>query len=453
MQLHVLGPAFGLPSIDAECVAAVAIFQLRTPEGWRLILTHDLSRRLPFLVDGDECVEGFKDIASYLSNKSTSTSSDLDQKQRADSTAISSFIESHAQTLLDISLFVSSDNYTTTRSAFTKILPWYENYIIPPRRRAEARTRTEHLGISSIDVDDVHEDLINRPSSLDVGKEQSFEAESKQRASLLLPRRNTVRSLLRRPEHSAVFKLHALAENFFGALQDMLGDKPCFLGTNEPQMVDCFVYAYLAMMLYPTLPQDWLATTMRKKSDKLVRFTEAMHERLKMQTDIEQVAGLREYKYTDEAEIEAFRKSRNMNLPWCPPTPSKITNITTTITSDLISRIPLIGPSRTLLLPANPQRKPLWRNKYFPAMLVATATSIGLLGYYTFATGLLIWPRGEPVHIFGRKRLADFGHLGAALAGLSLMGQQQGGEVAFHPQDVNDNPVRVEVEVEGDGLP
>ena len=98
-------------------------------------------------------------------------------------------------------------------------------------RRAAARTRTQHLGISSIDVEEVHEDLSNRPASFDNVKEPQFEAETQKRASLILPRRDTVLSLLRRPEHSAVFKLHTLADNFFGALQDVLDNNEHFLGT------------------------------------------------------------------------------------------------------------------------------------------------------------------------------------------------------------------------------
>lgn len=446
MQLHVLGPAFGLPSIDPECVAGVAVLQLWAPEGWKIVPTHDLARRLPFLVDDGECIEGFKNISDRVAKRMFSESNALDETQRANSIPVSSFVESNAQTLLDISLYVSYENYSKTRSAFTKILPWYANYIVPPRTRADARMRTEHLGISSIDVDDVHEDLSNRPSGFDVGKEQKVEAETKQRASLLLPRKETVRSLLRRPEHSAVFKLHALADNFFGPLQGMLGDSSFFLGTDEPQALDCFVYGYLALMLYPTLPQDWLAKTMRKKYSKLVRFTDRMHERLKMQTDVDEVMSLAKCKTEEEAD--SMPRSLNMNLPWEPPSASNVVDIAKTITFEMAYRIPLIGPSRTELVPETPQRTRFWHSKYFLAILAATATSFSLLGYYVFATGLLIWPRGEAVHIFGRKRFADYGHLGAALAGISLLGQQATNNVIFHPQDVTDKPVRVEVEVE-----
>ena len=451
MQLHVLGPAFGLPSIDAECNAATTLLQLYALKGWTVIATHDLDRRLPALKDGDELIEGFKSIAKYIETHEQTQQTTTNTKNQADSIAICAFIQSHAQLLLDISLYVSYENYAITRSSFTKILPWYANYIIPPRRRSDARLRTGHLGISSIDINDVHEDLTNRHSTFDVGKEQKFEAEAKQRASLLLSKANTVRSLLSRPEHSAVFKLHALADNFFGPLEDMLGDNSYFLGTEGPQKLDCLVYGYLSLMLNPVLPQDWLATTMRRKYTKLVRFTERIHAKLQMQTDVNEVMSLSKLK-SQEAVLE-FRTSRNLTLPWDVPPISKGTDVAAAVTSYLISRVPLIGPSTTVLVSRTEQKPRFWQNRYFPALFAATTASIGLGAYYAFATGLLVWPHGEPVHIFGKRRLADYGHLGAALAGFSFLGQQATNDVAFYPQNATDNPVSVEVEVETDAVP
>jgi len=46
MELHIWGPAFGLPSIDAECNAAVAyLSQISKVHGlhWALVANHDLS--------------------------------------------------------------------------------------------------------------------------------------------------------------------------------------------------------------------------------------------------------------------------------------------------------------------------------------------------------------------------------------------------------------------------
>lgn len=43
-ELHVWGPAFGLPSIDAECIAAIAHFNRVVPQGqWSLVANYDTS--------------------------------------------------------------------------------------------------------------------------------------------------------------------------------------------------------------------------------------------------------------------------------------------------------------------------------------------------------------------------------------------------------------------------
>jgi len=447
MQLHVLGPAFGLPSIDPENLAAVATLRSSAEKQWEIIPAHDLSQQLPLLVDGDRKIVGLGNIRNHV----TQQFNDLTKQQRADATAITSFVASHGQPLLDISLYVSYENYSTTRSAFTRFLPWYANYVVPPRRRAEAKKRTEHLGIASVDVDNVHEDLSNRPGSFNVGKEHVFEAETQQRASLLLPRKNTVRSFLRRTEHSAVFKLLALAENFFGPLQDMLGDGDYFLGTEKVQFVDCYVYGYLALMLYPILTHDWLAGTMRRKYGKLVRFVERMHDKLKMQTDADAVMALS--KCSSQAEVEAQGKNLDLQLTWALPSSPMLSEVISSIAFDIATRIPYIGITRVDSVPAKHQPIVLRRQRYFPALLAGCTASFGLMGYVAFTIGLLEWPRGEAVHIFGRKRFADYGPLGAALAGLDILSRQMNNDVTFRPEDTSDSPVRVEVKIEKDGLP
>lgn len=45
LELHVWGPAFGLPSIDAECIAAVAYAKLTLRKGsWVVVASHDLDK-------------------------------------------------------------------------------------------------------------------------------------------------------------------------------------------------------------------------------------------------------------------------------------------------------------------------------------------------------------------------------------------------------------------------
>jgi len=51
-ELHIWGPAFGLPSIDAECIAVVAYLNRALPQHqWKLVANHDAS-----LSPNRECV-------------------------------------------------------------------------------------------------------------------------------------------------------------------------------------------------------------------------------------------------------------------------------------------------------------------------------------------------------------------------------------------------------------
>ncbi|KAH9826796.1 metaxin-like protein [Teratosphaeria destructans] len=423
VELHILGPAFGLASVDAECLAAVALIQLRLPSEFRLIPTHTEQDRLPLLVDSGKRVYGFNNIARHLHVKGS-----LSPDQRANAIALTSFLQARAQTLLDISLYVSFENYSTTRSAFTKLLPWYANYIVPPQRRAAARQRTQHLGISSIDVDNVHESMGLGDG---VGKEEGklFEAETQKRASLLLPRKDTISSLLLRPGHSAVFKLHILADNFFEPMQEMLRDRDHLLGGSELSAVDCLAYGYLALMLYANVPQDWLAATLRTKYANLVAYVERIHNTLNLYTKTESVLSMQGLE--TDASREDHRHSDGMSLPWSVASSSSFVTIITSTVAELVSHIPLIAPSSTTVTHTRDVKQPSW-HRYLPTILGLSTGVVGLTIYLALRTGNLIWPHGEEIQIFGRKRLADYGHLGAALAGISMMSQQARKDASYH---------------------
>jgi sorting and assembly machinery component 37 len=455
LQLFVLGPAFGLPSIDAECNAAVALLQSHfsdNQDAWEIIPTHEHETTLPYLRNNGTTIHGYSAIAQHVSEVLTTTPKNLTPTQAADSTALTSFITTHAPTLLSISLYVSSENYRlSTRPAFTALLPWHANYILPPRRRAAARAMTDHLNISSIDVDSVHED--NNSSSLGgVGKDpnqQGFEAQAKDRASLLLPRKDTIRSLLQRPEHAAIFRLHAVAEEFFAPLRDMMGEENKFLlGTEEPTEVDCLAYGFLSLMLYPDLPQAWLAKTMKEKHGNLVRFVERMHKKLQLATKVEDVMDLAHC--VTQENVTGRRKARSMSLPWSPPAEPTVLETVRRISTELVEQVPYFKSPPTVVH-LHSIRRSLWK-EHLPTIILGAIASIALGSYYAIQTGLLVWPHGEHTQIFGRKRLADYGHLGAALSGIGLLGQQMALERPPHQQtELDVSPVEVDVTVRGEG--
>ncbi|KAI7167791.1 hypothetical protein KC319_g13139 [Hortaea werneckii] len=187
---------------------------------------------------------------------------------------------------------------------------------------------------------------------------------------------------------------------------------------------------------------------MKRKYAKLVRYVERIHAALRLHVTVDAVLALSSCK--TDADLEGRRKAYHLTLPWCPPVPATFSDILTMTLGELLQHVPLLQTPPTVLA-ANRVKPPLW-HRYLPAFVAATVGSIGLGVYYAVRTGLIIWPQGDQAHIFGRKRFADFGHLGSALAGVGMLTRQAKGEAAYqHQQQEAGRPVLVDVAVQGEG--
>jgi sorting and assembly machinery component 37 len=210
----------------------------------------------------------------------TSDEESLNKQQKCDLLAWSSFIQQRGQALLDLYLYVSSNNYWDTISpAYAKILPWYANYIIPPARRAAATARTKHLGIRSLDLDNVEEYAAGeeiRPGFQPDAAAPSFAA-NKSSPEQLLNRQKSL-NWLRKQTHSDTFQLHQLTNEFFGPLEKLLGDKKYLLTENRPSSLDSLALGYLALMLYMPVTHQWLADALKQRYPKLTKYTQRMYK-------------------------------------------------------------------------------------------------------------------------------------------------------------------------------
>lgn len=261
LELHIYGPAFGLPSVDARCLAAIALLRSCLDDdiiAWRLIPSSDPNLNpfdeLPALKDGNLWIAGYRNIAKYIESKRSDLpinpdfQFDLDARESADCEAYLSFLESRGLPLLDLSLYVSSDNYTTcTRSALAEIFPWPRSWAIPQRLRDEAKRRSEHLGLSGLDVDATREKEL---------KEEN-EGLSAQIPKALRKPKWSVTSLLGSSAEQTRFRLEAVTSACFEPLEELLGSKEYFLG-EQVTVLDCFALAILAQMQIKEFPQPWL---------------------------------------------------------------------------------------------------------------------------------------------------------------------------------------------------
>lgn len=324
----------------------------------------------------------------------------------------SSVIESSAQPLLDLSLYVSYENYrAVTRSAWTAILPWHANYILPQNIRATVKERTAYLGLSALDIDsdDSKDNAASTAKSQASrkGSNQLPPEESIKPKSLLLPRKETVRSMLSQPKYAGRFRIDSLVSAFFEPISSLLGSKSYLLDSTQPTTLDCLALGYLSIGLFADVPQAWLRNTLKTKHPHLVAYTERLARQLfgpKIQAaDINTLNSLQ-----DPSAIAEFRREKGFILPWHPPPPK---SAFLTATSSLFSGFTAPLPGIRFLLPA-PQIHPpqhvesdsayarsLLISRHIHQLIALTTGMLGLLGYAAFA------------HFGGRKEneMEEFG--------------------------------------------
>jgi sorting and assembly machinery component 37 len=408
LELHIWGPAFGLPSLDAQCLATVYYFQKSLPvDAWSLIPSSNPHvsplGELPALKAGSTWIAGFSNIVTYLrdiSNGGHDLDRHLNESQQADSSAFSSFLESRGQPLLDLSLYVSSDNYfASTRPALGDILLWPDSWFVPHLLRDKAKKRSEHLGLSSLDVDTARED-----KSEDVGLTAHIPK------SLRKPRQ-TVTSLLGRNMQKNRFRLDAATADFLDPLSDKLGDNKWLLG-DSVSSVDCLAIGYLALLQVPQLPQAWVKEALKTKYAKLGQWASEQTSRV-FGPSLDATMLVKQKK--DEAIV-------GLKLPWQRPPERTSQQVLHSVLESCISSMPVIGnayrASEIGNLHGNGdiQRKRQSeltiiqrRREIYVQVLVSTFTAVGLVGYLSYK-GLLHLPR----HV-AKPRGRNFGEAGAFL--------------------------------------
>ncbi|KAK2590024.1 hypothetical protein QQS21_012302 [Conoideocrella luteorostrata] len=283
LDLYLWGPAFGLPSIDAECLAIIAYLHNAPPSAsLRLIPSNDPSispsNLLPALNHDGVWTSGYREIVDYLTSKSLCKDLDhnLAAAQKADTVACSAFLFANAAPLVDLSLYVSAANWSaTTRPAYSSLLPFPLTWTLPPLIRAEAIRRAEHLGLAELDTDfDPNGGL-----HLTAGRDALPETIRKQ-----LPARTkkTVHEEMT-PEQAAAIRLFSLAEDTLSVLNSLLDEEPvgndespAFFREASTSSLDCLAYGFLALMVVPPVPRCFLKDFIEAETPRLATFVERL---------------------------------------------------------------------------------------------------------------------------------------------------------------------------------
>ena len=275
----------------------------------------------------------------------------------------------------------SSARIDVTRPAFSRILPWHANYAIPPSRREAARARTQHLGLSSLDIDTVYDDFSRAGNAGGVGNVNSIsgqyeaakrEQERTRRATSLLPLgRKSLSNLLGGAQYSDRFKLDAVANNFFAPLAAQLGNKRYLLSDERPSSVDCLAFGYLALMLYPQCPQAWLKDSITTRFPTLEKYTENLRGTMVGNEPVDTKAAIAGH---------ADPKS----LPWQSPTAPTATRTITSTGRGIIHALPIppILSYLNLRAPSDTTRSTITRILTFSSLAFSILAGVA----YHFAT-------------------------------------------------------------------
>lgn len=240
--------------------------------------------------------------------------------------SFSAFTESNGQLLIDLSLYVSSQNYyAATSPAYAAILTWPNQWILPPKLRTLAKTRTAHLGLSSLDLEAGEEER---------ARERSAAVAAGQIPKNLIARpRETVSTLLGKTAQSSRFRLEALTADLFEPLEQLLGGKAYLLSDQGLSTLDVLVVGYLSLALVPGLPAPWFGDALQSKAPRLAKY----------------VARVRDECFGGVVDVvDAFKDtpSPSSKLPWRQPERVNAAKIGSTLLNTLADATPILSDLR-----------------------------------------------------------------------------------------------------------
>ncbi|CAK7262430.1 hypothetical protein SEPCBS57363_000017 [Sporothrix epigloea] len=323
LELHIWGPAFGLPSIDPECLAAVTYLSAAAPRGdWIVAATSPsaVPCTLPALRDtqtGLWVAAGFESLVAFVRAQASSSFIDLDAGltpiQAADATAYAAFLRAEAAPLLALSLYVSSANWiATTRPAYSRILPFPLTWIEPPAIRASHAASALHLGFSSLDTDhDATDDdeyaspftaalhafpdrirnTVSPQNQHQQRENAKIKAQTPAAKSLSISAAASRVSQVLTPEAKAQIRLDEAARACLSVLAQQKGGRQTFMrdtpdnkvagtpiSTSQLTSLDCLAFGYLALMTTPDVPRTFLRDALRRHHHDLAVFVADMRQ-------------------------------------------------------------------------------------------------------------------------------------------------------------------------------
>ncbi|CAO0795044.1 unnamed protein product [Mucor circinelloides] len=261
MQLYVWGPALNAPSIDPKCIVIESYLRL-VQQNYTIVKCNDPQQsptgELPLLNDGSAWIAGVDRILNYLSQRDKDANKDLSAEQKADYTAYSALVQDKLYDCMLYTWYADSTNFIKhIRPTYAKLLSFPNRYIVPIQLKKNAKARLEKYNVEIIRDD--------------VGLPQNEKEEMKE--------------LLKSGWHH----MFQLARETYGILQSQLGEQDYMFG-EQATTLDCIVFGYLALHLYPDLSHRRLQHILTNEYPALARYCDRMKQLLFEQELVESEA-------------------------------------------------------------------------------------------------------------------------------------------------------------------
>lgn len=309
-------------------------------------------------------------------------------------------------------------------SAYAPILRWPNQWIVPPKIRSIAKKRTEHLGLSSLDIDATEEE-----------RKETREANT---AAAQIPKslatrpRETVSSVLSKTAQQNRIRLEGITEAFVKPLEELREKKRYLLSDELPSSLDCLALGYLSLAIIPELPYPWLRDAIKPQTPGLVGYTERLRSHCFGGTV--DVAVALSLPSSNDTHPQTGTLRHHHELPWQAPEQLNVAGIGLRMWNTLLDSIPVVGDVRaSRRLQKAGQEMPAGidhdmvvevarAQQYNSYMSIGTVVGgLGLLTWYMFNSGLITiagdgeYEDAEEEYETGAEETSAWGEAGSLL--------------------------------------
>ncbi|KAI9487633.1 MAG: hypothetical protein EXX96DRAFT_554047 [Benjaminiella poitrasii] len=251
IQLYVWGPALNAPSIDPKCIVIECYLRLIKQE-YTIVRCNNPQQsptgELPLLKNGSIWVAGVDRILTHFAQSNKDANEDLLPEQKAEYLAYSSLVQDRLYDCMLYSWYADSTNFVKNiRPTYAKLLAFPARYIVPIQLKKNAKAR---LAKYNVEI-----------TGDDVGAPQNEREEMKE--------------LLKTGWHH----MYRFARETYDILQKQLNDKNYMFG-DSPTTLDCIVFGYLALHLYPDLAHRRLQHILTNEYPKLAQYCNRIRDLL-----------------------------------------------------------------------------------------------------------------------------------------------------------------------------